>query len=210
MGLSREEILKETGLPNAGSTTRLLDELEESGFLLKYTPFGKKSRSSIYQLIDFYSLFYLKFIKWSNPKDNNQWLNTIDNPKHRVWSGYAFELVCLCHLAQIKKELGISGVYTTSSSWRSSIHNAGAQIDLVIDRRDQVINLCEMKFSINPFVIDKKYADELRNKIGVFRSETKTRKSVFLTMITTFGIAPNSNSLGLVQNDINMESLFVP
>ncbi len=210
MGLSREEILKETGLPNAGSTTRLLDELEESGFLLKYTPFGKKSRSSIYQLIDFYSLFYLKFIKWSNPKDNNQWLNTIDNPKHRVWSGYAFELVCLCHLAQIKKELGISGVYTTSSSWRSSIHNAGAQIDLVIDRRDQVINLCEMKFSINPFVIDKKYADELRNKIGVFRSETKTRKSVFLTMITTFGIAPNSNSLGLVQNDINMEALFVP
>ena len=210
MGLSREEIMKETGLPNAGSTTRLLEELEESGFLLKYSPYRKKSRNSIYQLIDFYSLFYLKFIKDSNPKDSNQWINTIDNPKHRAWSGYAFELVCLSHLAQIKKELGISGVYTTSSSWRSSINNVGAQIDLVIDRRDQVINLCEMKFSINPFTIEKKYADELRNKMGIFKSETKTRKAVFLTMITTYGIQPNVHSIGLVQNDINLEALFEP
>lgn len=210
IGLTRDEIIDSAGLPKAGSTTRLLDELEESGFILKYNYLGKISRNSIYQLVDFYSLFYLKFIKNSNPRDTDQWINSIDNPKFRAWSGYAFEQVCLCHLAQIKKNLGISGVYTTTSAWRCLTVKNGAQIDLVIDRRDQVINLCEMKFSINPFVIDKKYAEELRNKIGTFKSETKTRKSVFLTMITTYGVAPNSNSLGLVQNDINMEALFEP
>lgn len=208
MGLTRDEIIDETGLPNAGSTTRLLNELEESGFMLKYNPLGKKSRNSIYQLVDFYSLFYLKFLKDSQPKDANQWINAIDNPKHREWSGYAFEQVCLCHLPQIKNALGISGVYSTTSSWRSATVKNGAQIDLVIDRRDHVINLCEMKFSINPYLIDSKYADELRNKIGVFKTETKTRKSVFLTLITTYGLQSNIHSVSLVQNDISMDALF--
>jgi AAA+ ATPase superfamily predicted ATPase len=208
MGLTRDEILAETGLPNAGSTSRLLDELAESGFILKYNSLGKKSKNSIYQLVDFYSLFYHKFIKGSHPKDTDQWINSIDNPKYRAWSGYAFEQVCLYHLPQIKKALGISGVYSTSSSWRSSAVKHGAQIDLLIDRRDQVINLCEMKFSIHPFVIDKNYADELRNKIGVFKTETKTRKSVFLTMVTTYGLQPNTYSTGLVQNSITMDALF--
>lgn len=208
MGLSRDEIITETGLPNAGSTSRLLDELEESGFILKYKPLGKKTKNSIYQLVDFYTLFYFKFIRDSLPGEVNQWMNAIDNPRHRAWSGYAFEQVCLCHLPQIKKALGISGVQSTSSSWRSTTIKNGAQIDLVIDRRDQVINLCEMKFSINPFVIDPKYAEELRNKIGTFRTETRTRKSVFLTMITTFGLQANSYSTGLVQNSITMDSLF--
>jgi hypothetical protein len=208
MGLTRDEIIAETGLPNAGSTTRILDELDESGFIQKYIPLGRKSRNSIYQLVDFYTLFYLKFIKESQPRDLNQWINSIDNPKHRAWSGYAFEQVCLSHIPQIKKALGISGVYSTSSSWRSTGAKNGAQIDLVIDRRDQVINLCEMKFSVNPFIIDAKYANELRNKIGTFKTETKTRKSVFLTMITSFGIQPNSHSSGLVQNDLRMDALF--
>lgn len=208
IGLTRDEIITSTGLPNAGSTTRLLDELEASGFILKYNPLGKKLRNSIYQLIDFYSLFYLKFIKENRSTESNQWINTIDNPKHRAWSGYAFEQVCLCHLPQIKKALGISGVFSTTSSWRSATIKSGAQIDLVIDRRDHVINLCETKFSMNPFVIDSKYADELRNKIGVFKTETKTRKSVFLTMITTYGLQPNIHSVGLVQNNIVMDDLF--
>jgi AAA+ ATPase superfamily predicted ATPase len=208
MGLTRDEIIDETGLPNAGSTTRLLTELEESGFIMKYNPLGKKSRNSIYQLIDFYSLFYLKFLKDSQPKDTNQWISTIDNPKHRAWSGYAFEQVCLCHIPQIKNALGISGVFSTTSSWRSEAIKNGAQIDLVIDRRDHVINLCEMKYSINPFVIDSKYANELRSKMGVFKTETKTRKSVFLTLITTYGLQSNNHSMGIVQNDISMDALF--
>ena len=207
-GLTRDEIVKESNLANAGSLTRLLDELEESGFIRKYAPFGKKSRNSLYQLVDFYTLFYLKFINGASSDDENNWMTMIDNPKYRAWSGYAFEQVCLYHLPQIKESLGISGIGTNTSSWRSTSTEQGVQIDLVIDRRDQVINLCEMKFSIKEFVIDKKYNQELRNKIGFFKAETGTKKSVFLTMVTTFGILQNSNSIGLIQNEIRMEDLF--
>jgi len=159
-------------------------------------------------LTDFYSLFYLRFIKDIQIHDKNHWLSVIDSPVYRAWSGYAFEQVCLCHLSEIKHGLGISGVETSVVSWRSSIKGNGIQIDLVIDRRDQVINLCEMKFSINPFMIDKSYSEVLRNKIGAFKLETKTRKSVFLTMVTTFGIQENQYSGGLVQNDLTMDVLF--
>lgn len=206
-GLTREDIISISGLPNGGSTTRLLVELEESGFIRKYIPFAKKQRTSLYQLVDFYSLFYLRFIKDSQLTDENNWTNSIDSPAHRAWAGYAFEQVCLYHLSQIKQALGISGIQTSASSWRAT-SGQGAQIDLIIDRRDQVINLCEMKYSINPYVIDKKYADELRNKVGTFKTETNTRKSVFLTMITSFGVQPNMHSIGLVQNSITMDALF--
>jgi hypothetical protein len=114
----------------------------------------------------------------------------------------------LYHLSQIKQALGISGVQTAVSSWRSMSKEDGAQVDLVIDRRDQIINLCEMKFSINTFAIDKKYAVELRNKISVFKQETGTRKSVLLTMITTYGLKANSYS-SLVQNSLTMDALFM-
>ena len=139
--------------------------------------------------------------------DKNHWLKIIDNPKHRAWSGYAFEQVCLAHISEIKKALGISGIETETSSWKSTQSKNGAQIDLVIDRRDGVINICEMKFSINPFIIDKKYDSELRNKVGAFKAETQTRKAVFLTMITTFGLQSNKYS-GNVQNDLKMDILF--
>jgi len=208
MGLTREEIITGSGLANAGSATRLLEELETSGFIRKYIPFGKKMRNSLYQLTDFYTLFYLKFIENARLMEQNNWLSMIDSPKWRAWSGYAFEQVCMCHVPQLKIALGISGVQTEVSSWRSTTSPKGAQIDLVIDRRDQVINLCEMKFSINPFIIEKGYAADLQNKIGTFRSETGTRKSVFLTLVTTFGLQQNSNSASLVQNDFSMDILF--
>ncbi len=210
MGLSRDELIRFSGLPNAGSTTRILNELEESGFIRKYIPFGRKSRNSLYQLVDFFSHFYLKFMETNRDPKNTTWLSFIDTPKYRAWTGYAFEQVCLYHLLQIKQSLGISGVHTSVSSWRSKTSDVGAQVDLVIDRRDMVINLCEMKYAVNPFTITKKYASELRIKIGTFKSETKTRKSVFLTMITSYGIQQNIHSTGLVQNELQLEDLFNP
>ncbi|HWY10802.1 MAG TPA: ATP-binding protein [Bacteroidia bacterium] len=206
-GLTRVEISAESKLADGGGLTRLLDELEESGFIRRYIPFGKKLRNSLYQLSDFFSLFHIKFIKAQKTFDKNHWLKMIDSPKHRAWSGYAFEQVCLAHVSQIKNALGISGMETETSSWKSMLSANGAQIDLIIDRRDGVINVCEMKFSINPFIIDKKYDAELRNKIGAFKSETQTKKSVFLTMITTFGLQSNTYS-GNVQNDFKMDILF--
>lgn len=207
-GLTRNELIKEAKLPTGGSVTKILNELAESNFIQKYVSYGKKEKNSLYQLTDFYSLFYLKFIKGGSILDENSWINGLDSPEQRAWSGYAFEQVCLAHIREIKQALGISGVQTTTSSWIKAGAGPGAQIDLVIDRRDHVINICEMKFSINNFTINKKYAEELRNKIGVFKEETKTRKAIFLTMITTFGLNKNSYSTSLVQNDLTMDILF--
>lgn len=204
-GLTRDEIIKATKMVNGGSISRLLSELEESGFIRKYVPFEKKNRSSLYQLADFYSLFYMKFIQSESSFSKNHWLKLIDSPKHRTWSGYSFEQLCLYHTDEIKKALGISGVETRVSSWKS--FESGTQIDLLIERRDQVINLCEIKFSINEFTITKKYDEELRTKLGNFRAETKTRKAVMLTFISTFGLKQNEYSSN-VHKELKMEVFF--
>lgn len=207
-GLTRKELIELTKLPDNGTTSNLLDELEKSGFIRKYFPFKKRKRDNLYQLIDFYTLFYLKFIESTNPLDKNTWLNAIDNPVQRAWNGYAFEQICFYHLDQIKKALGILGVLTNTSTWRSKQKQEGAQIDLLIDRRDYVINICEMKFSIAPYTITKAYADNLVQKMEVFRTETKTNKSLHLTMITTKGLKSNNWSMNLVHNDLSMDILF--
>jgi uncharacterized protein len=209
-GLRRDELIKTAKINNGGGTTTLLKELEECGFIRKYPAFGKKEKNQLYQLIDFYSLFYLTFIKDSNAIDENSWINGVDNPQFRAWSGYAFEMICLHHLKEIKQALGISGVFTNTSTWYSMDKTTKAQVDLVIDRRDGIINLCEMKFSMNSFTIDKRYSEELRHKIGTFREQTKTRKSTFLTMITAFGLQKNEYSNAWVQNSISLNELFTP
>jgi uncharacterized protein len=207
-GMERDELIRAANLQNGGNTTRLLKELEESGFIRRYNAFGKNLRNSLYQLTDFYSLFYLKFIKPSAAFDENFWLNSLDSPEIRAWSGYAFEQVCLAHLSAIKKALGISGIQTSSSAWLGSFNDQKAQIDLVIDRRDQAISILEMKFSLHPFIIEKKYADELRQKIFVFKQSTQTNKAIFLGFVTTFGLSNNEHSMSLVQHSLTMDALF--
>lgn len=202
-GLSADEISQLSGVPRGGTLTQILHELQASNFIRQYRSFGKKTRDSLYQLIDPYSLFYLRFIRNSSRDEENFWINLTNSPVFYSWAGIAFEMVCLQHVRQIKHALGISGVQTAVSTW-SSPH---AQIDLLIDRKDQVINICEMKFSINEFAIDKRYAESLRNKLGNFQQETATRKALFLTLITTYGLAENQYK-GMVQNDIRMDALF--
>ena len=202
-GLTRNEIIRYTHLTDGGGLTRILKELEESNFIRRYKAFGKRNNEGLYQLVDLYSLFYLRFIKNTDADDENFWLNSTETPTFFTWSGYAFEMVCLHHIAQIKRALGINGVQTSVSTWRSS----DAQIDLVIDRKDQVINLCEMKFSVNPFTIDKKYSENLNNKAGSFRQATQTKKALFLTLITTYGLKQNKYS-GMVSNSLTMDVLF--
>jgi AAA+ ATPase superfamily predicted ATPase len=207
-GLTRIEIIELAKLSNAGSTTRILKELEESGFIRKYSSFGKKEKNSLYQLSDFYSLFYIKFIRGNHTLNEHNWINGLESPQQRAWSGYAFEQVCLAHLIQVKQALGISGIQTDSCAWTNTGKGDKRQIDLVIDRKDEVINLCEMKFSIKPFTIDKKYHTALRDKIETFRTATRTTKSLFLTTITTFGVTRNEYSNSLVQNSLKMDDLF--
>jgi hypothetical protein len=207
-GLTRLELLESTRLPDGGSTTRLLKELEESSFIRRYSPFGGKENNAIYQLCDFYSLFYIRFIRHASVDDQDLWITSLDHPSIRAWSGYAFEQVCLAHIPAIKKALGIQGVRTQTSAWIGGDERSKAQIDLVIDRRDHVINLCEMKFSLDAYKIDKDYAASLRRKVAVFREQTGTKKSLFLTMITTFGVENNEYKGSVVQNDLKMDVLF--
>lgn len=209
MGLERSALLKAAKLPNGGTTSIILKELEESNFIRKYYTFGKSKNNAVYQLTDFYSLFYLKFIKNNNTLDDHYWINGIDSPEIRAWSGYAFEQVCLLHLSQIKTALGIGSVQTRSAAWVGGDGTEKAQIDLVIDRRDQVINLCEMKFSIKTFTIEKEYADNLRKKMSIFKESTKTNKALWLTFITTQGISPNAHAQSLVQQSVTMDALFL-
>jgi uncharacterized protein len=207
-GMNREDLIKTAKINNGGGTTTILQELEECGFIRKYNSFGKSQRGHIYQLVDFYSLFFLAFVKNSSVFDETTWLNGLDNPTFRAWSGYAFEMVCLHHISKIKEALGISGIQTNTATWYSTDKEAKAQVDLLIERRDGIINLCEIKFSINSFVITKKYAEELRQKISVFKVQTKTKKTVFLTMITSFGLQKNEYSNQLVQSSLTMDALF--
>ena len=207
-GLQRNEIIQLSGVLSGGSLTKILNDLQESGFIDIYPSFDNKSKNLTYRLSDYYTLFYLKFIREGTIRGKNAWLNLIDHPTVRVWQGISFEQICIDHNEQIKIALGISGVMTNVSTWRGKTETKSAQIDLLIDRRDQVINVCEAKFSLNSFIIDKDYAEKLKDKVGTFKQVTKTKKAVFLTMITAYGVEKNKHSLGLIQNEVTMDDLF--
>jgi hypothetical protein len=208
IGLTREELVKDSGLPNGGSLTRMLEELEQSSFIRIYYGYGKKNKDKIYQLVDFYSLFYLNFVVKKRVNADNYWKSIIETSTYKVWSGYAFEMLALMHEKQIKQKLGISGILTNSLSWYSKTSAVKAQIDLLIVRNDMVINVCECKFSNKEFVIDKKYDEILRHKKYTFIEECNTKEAVHLTMITTYGIAHNAY-WNNVQSEVVLNDLFV-
>jgi len=207
-GMTRKEIITKSKLKTGGTFTKVLEELELSGFISKYVPIGKRVKDTIYRLSDFYTLFYFKFIKNNLAPEQNYWVKRVDDSAHRAWTGYAFEQVCLDHADAIKSALGIEGVSTEIGSWKGISEDQGAQIDMLINRKDGVINICEMKYSINEYTITKDYANKLRNKIGVFKASTKTKKAVQLIMVTTYGLKRNAYSNELVVKEIVMDDLF--
>ncbi|MCX6227049.1 MAG: ATP-binding protein [Bacteroidia bacterium] len=209
-GLTRSEIIEACKISSGGRATALLEELSESGFITAYIPFDKTIKDCIYRLTDEYSLFFIKFIEHRKSLGPGTWINFSREQAWKSWSGYAFESICMKHIPQLKKALEIGGVYTETSAWRYLPKNdgQGAQLDLLLDRKDGCINICEMKFSIDSYVISKKYFAELENKLNVFRTQTKTKKTLFLTMITTFGVKENEYKSRVVQNEILMDALF--
>ena len=223
VGLTRNEVVTETKLPDNGKLSKALKDLVKCGFVRDYIYFGKKAKCKTYQLADFYTLFYLRFIKDNYGQDEHFWTHMLDNPKKNAWQGYSFEQLVKDHIEQVKRALGIASVLTQQSSWfvtkrtlETSLENEetisneinGAQIDLLIDRRDRAINVCEAKFSGGEFVIDKDYSLKLRNKIMAFKAATKTPKALVMTMITTFGVKSNQYS-GNVKQEVVLDDLFV-
>jgi hypothetical protein len=207
-GLLRTEIINEADISNGGSLTKILSDLEMSGFIRKYKSYGQKQKDCLYQLIDFFSLFDIRFREKRDLYEKNYWLSYSSTTDYSVWSGFSFEKLCLLHTSQIRKKLGISGVLTAVYSWKGKFEDSGAQVDLVIDRNDNVINLCETKFLSDQFTIQKSDSDSFRIKRAAFKGATKTRKSVITTLITTFGLKRNMYS-GEITSEVTLDDLFL-
>ena len=210
IGMTRNEIISTTGIDQGGKISKMLEELEECDFIRSYNSIGKAKKDSVYQLIDNFTLFYFKFLEGKSNFAKNYWLSMQKKTLYNTWSGLAFERVCLQHTEQIKKALGISGVMCNVYSWVYRAKNAnekGVQIDLLIDRDDDVINLCEMKYSNSTYTITQEYEGNLRRKASVFETQTSTTKAVRTVMITSYGIARNEWSNNIT-NQIVMDDLF--
>ena len=193
-----------TKIEDGGTLTKALRNLCDCNFVRQYTAFGKIEQGTIYQLTDLFTLFHLRYVKGYRGQDEKHWQNMIDSPSRRAWSGYSFEQLNLHHIRQIKQNLDISGVQSDKCGWKGD----SAQIDLLIDRRDQTKNLCEMKFSQGEFEIVKQYDERLRERAEIFRSVTKTRKAIHQTFVTTYGLKKNMYS-GIVQGEVVLDDLFL-
>lgn len=209
-GLPRQQLIKYAKISDSGRISKVLTELSESGFITAYQAFGKKKKGKIYRLTDEYSIFYLRFIEPNLSETQGVWTSLSQGQAYKIWCGYAFENICLKHIPQIKKALGISGVYTRSTSFykKGDDNSKGAQIDLLLDRNDRTINIVEIKFYDGIFSISKDYAQKLRQKVQLFKEATQTPKQVFLTMLTATGLKTNMYSTGLVDTAFDMEILF--
>lgn len=206
-GLTRDEILATFKIVSSGWFSNILDELEASGFIVAQVSFSKNTKNAYYKAIDNYCLFYVNFKR--NKKIQN-WATLQNTQQWKTWSGLTFENVCFYHKTQITKKIGISGIQTTISSWQHKGNDemAGSQIDMLIDRGDKAINVCEIKFNENPYIITKSYAQTLRLKMAAFNYFTKNRKTLFFTIITAGGLVQNTEAQSLLQANIDLDDLF--
>ena len=210
-GMTRNELMTVAGNYQGSTLTKVLRELEQCDFIRSFNAIGKARKETIYQLIDNFTLFHFKFLADYRGNDGDYWSRIITKPLYNAWSGLAFERVCLLHVSQIKKALGISGIICNVCSWTyrpKDKNERGTQIDMVIDRDDNVINLCEMKFSQAEYALTQEYDMELRNKMSLFAENTHTRKGLSIVMVTTYGLKRNEWANG-IQRQVTMDDLFV-
>lgn len=207
-GLTRKEISNKTKLQYNGVLTKILYNLAVSGIIKSYYRFEDR-KEKYYILSDFFTLFYLRFLKSGLINDSHYWSNTYLDQSRKIYESLAFELLCFNSVDKIKDALSIGGVLSTNYSWskRGDGDNKGAQIDLVIDRKDNVITICEIKFYNNEFTIDSEYASVLRNKIQVFQDSMKKKKSIQLVLVSTYGLKKNSYS-NIINRSLNIDDLF--
>ncbi len=210
-GLTNQDIASATGI-DGDRLTRVLTNLERCDFVMKFRYYGKKSQDRLYKLSDFYTLFYLKYIEPNaDVYDDAWWQHHSTSHSVESWQGLTFELLCLMHIRQILHALDIGGVATEVSAWfdKTDKQNKtrGSQIDLVIERADRIVHLCEMKFCQGEYRISAGYEEHLRNRMELFRERTHNKKSLVNTFVTTFGVAAGIHS-GLVHSEVKLDDLF--
>lgn len=212
-GMTQQDLKETLKLTSGGALTKVLKDLQLCDFIRAYSSMGKKAKGMLYQLTDLFTLFHLRFVAKHSSQDNQFWSN-LDEHVHDAWAGYAFERVCLHHIPQIKSKLGISGVMTNAYGWstkplvdKDGGEWDGAQIDLLLERADDVINICEMKYCKHPYAITERYSKRMRERMATFRHHTNTRAALHLTFITTFGLAHNKY-WNDAQSEVVMDDLF--
>lgn len=214
-GLTRTELIEKGNLENNGALTEILNDLEWCGFIRGYSIIGKQVKDEIFQLVDQYTLFYYEFVHGRRHQGNNYWQAMEGKPQYNNWCGRAFERVCLWHTDQVKQKLGISGVLTNEYAWRympkknsTEKESQGFQIDMLIDRSDGIIDLCEMKYSAGKYTINGAYHDRLNQRKVIFAEATKTKKALHTVFVTTDGLTQNAYAND-VQNEVCLDDLFV-
>ncbi len=206
-GLSRNELTTIYKKADGGGLTEVLNDLELSGFISSYIPFRKSKKDTLYRITDSYVLFYLKFLKRNKQKS---FIDVIKTANYRIWCGYAFENICLQHIDKINNSLGISKINSNASTYlfKGNKFIDGFQIDLLIDRADNIINICEMKYYNKPFIFDKKYYQQTKNKITQFQEIAGNKVALHFTMITANGIVNNEYYNEIVDSEINLANFF--
>ncbi|MCR4664408.1 MAG: hypothetical protein K5660_03480 [Paludibacteraceae bacterium] len=210
-GLLREQILKATGADDNEVFQRALRELEQCGFIRKYNMFDYKAKNALYQLIDNFTLFHFQHIATNIPQDEHYWSDMRFSGRYNVWAGLAFERLCLLHSQQIKQSLGISGIQCNVYSWtympKGGADDSSFQIDMLIDRIDRIVNICEMKYADEEYVMNADEDRRLRQRISRFIEHTRTRKAVHPVLVTTYGLSRNGYA-SVFQHIITLDDLF--
>lgn len=208
-GFTREGIAEGTHLPYNGDLSKWLKALVASDFVERYVPFGESKRNEHYRLIDPFSLFYLKFVDGQSEMDDAFWMNNVEAPKIKSWRGFAFEDLCLRHIGAIKRALQIAGISSSQSAWAVSgdDRQEGTQIDLLIQRKDNVVNMCEMKFYSEEFAVDKSYHTRLVHRMNTLVEKVSRKTVIHSTLVTTYGLAYNQY-FGDFVNVVTLDDLF--
>lgn len=207
-GLTREELVAKTKLSDGGGFTSILEELESCNFIISHKPMLNKKRGTIYLLADEYSRFYLRFIE--NGEIKNFQTYAASSRIFTAWQGHAFEVICIKHIQSIKIALQIGGIDSSVYSYyqKGIKKSSGFQIDALIDRADNVINLCEMKFYNKEVILSAKFINELRQKRARFIELSKTKKTVYNTLISTFGTDKSLGTISEIDSEVTLKHLF--
>lgn len=197
-GMTRADLARTKGIVDGEPLTTALSELEQCGFIRAFPDFKKERTGMLFQLIDPFILFSYTYL---DTRKLSEWMTFVGTPSYYSWTGHAFEAVCLNHIKEIKKALGIEGVSTNEFSFRNANGGKPFQIDLLIDRRDDVVNLCEMKYSSGEYEMDGKEEMAIATRLERFRLLTGTKKAVRVTLVTPYGLARNKHS-GIADNEV--------
>lgn len=210
-GFTRNEIIQTLKLSDNGKVGEVLENLCLCDFITPYYALGKKNKDAVYMLSDLYTLFFIRFVKDFHDFNNQTWSGMTDS-KRSQWYGYAFEQVVFLHIKQIKQAIGIAAVTTSVSKWSyraKETEEAGAQIDMVIRRADDFVNLCEMKYRTSPYEITQNYLQHMLNRRDLFKEKVGQGLTPHLTIITPHGLKKNKYS-GHINSVVVLDDLFTP